>query len=78
MVGSLMWFISHYVTYVDAGRRLVDVAAHFNVNPKTIRNLHNRYAQTDEIKGLSLLSLFTCVVHLINSNDQSGRGGLCV
>ena len=32
----------------------------------------------DEIKGLSLLSLFTCVVHLIHSSDQSGRGGLCV
>ena len=35
---------------VQAGRRLVDVAAQFNVVPKTIRNLHNLYAQTGHVK----------------------------
>ena len=35
---------------VQAGRRFVDVAAKFNVVPKTIRNLHNQYAQTGQLK----------------------------
>ena len=32
---------------------MVDDAAQFNVVPKTIRYLHNRYAQTDHVKDRS-------------------------
>ena len=38
------------VGQVNAGCRLVDVAAQFNVVPKTIRNMGNRYAQTGHVK----------------------------
>jgi transposase len=34
----------------QAGRRVADVAAQFNVVPRTIRNLHARFAQTSHVK----------------------------
>ena len=36
--------------HVQAGDRLVDVDAQFNVAPKTIRNLHSRYSQTGHVQ----------------------------